>query len=130
MVSIFEKVISVSGNSITAERVSLLSTIHENCANRGNIKVNITSVDPIDKVINADINVTSCTNGTQTLNGTMEVEYVVGSMDALTDPTLDNLKNFEKVTITTSGFTYHQGLDDRTPDEVYWSTLPQKQVAA
>jgi len=24
----------------------------------------------------------------------------------------------------------HQGLDDRTPDEVYWSTLPQKQVAA
>jgi putative transposase len=24
----------------------------------------------------------------------------------------------------------HQGLDDRTPDEVYWSTLPQIQVAA
>ena len=24
----------------------------------------------------------------------------------------------------------HQGLDRRTPDEVYWSTLPQKQVAA
>jgi putative transposase len=24
----------------------------------------------------------------------------------------------------------HQGLDDRTPDEVYWSTLPQKRVAA
>ena len=24
----------------------------------------------------------------------------------------------------------HQGLDDRTPDEVYWSMLPQKQVAA
>jgi putative transposase len=24
----------------------------------------------------------------------------------------------------------HQGLDDRTPDEVYWSTLPQVQVAA
>jgi putative transposase len=24
----------------------------------------------------------------------------------------------------------HQGLDDRTPDTVYWSTLPQMQVAA
>ena len=24
----------------------------------------------------------------------------------------------------------HQGLDDRTPDEVYWITLPQRQVAA
>jgi putative transposase len=24
----------------------------------------------------------------------------------------------------------HQGLDERTPDEVYWSMLPQKQVAA
>ncbi len=24
----------------------------------------------------------------------------------------------------------HQGLDDRTPDEVYWTTLPQMQVAA
>ena len=24
----------------------------------------------------------------------------------------------------------HQGLDDRTPDEVYWSTLPKIQVAA
>jgi len=24
----------------------------------------------------------------------------------------------------------HQGLDDRTPDKVYWSTLPQMQVAA
>ena len=24
----------------------------------------------------------------------------------------------------------HQGLDDRTPDEVYWTTLPQKKVAA
>jgi putative transposase len=24
----------------------------------------------------------------------------------------------------------HQGLDDRTPDEVYWSTLPEVQVAA
>jgi putative transposase len=25
---------------------------------------------------------------------------------------------------------YHQGLDNRTPDEVYWTTLPQMQVAA
>lgn len=24
----------------------------------------------------------------------------------------------------------HQGLDDKTPDEVYWTTLPEKQVAA
>jgi len=24
----------------------------------------------------------------------------------------------------------HQGLDDRTPDEVYWTTLPQMKVAA
>ena len=24
----------------------------------------------------------------------------------------------------------HQGLDDRTPDDVYWTTLPQRQVAA
>lgn len=24
----------------------------------------------------------------------------------------------------------HQGLDDRTPDKVYWSTLPQVNVAA
>jgi putative transposase len=23
----------------------------------------------------------------------------------------------------------HQGLDRRTPDDVYWSTLPQKQAA-
>jgi len=25
---------------------------------------------------------------------------------------------------------WHQGLDDRTPDDVYWTTLPQRQVAA
>jgi putative transposase len=24
----------------------------------------------------------------------------------------------------------HQGLDDRTPDEIYWTTLPKMQVAA
>jgi putative transposase len=23
----------------------------------------------------------------------------------------------------------HQGLDERTPDEVYWTTLPQRRVA-
>jgi hypothetical protein len=106
LVSILEKVMSVSGNSITAKHISSLNSINESCANGGNIEVNITSIDPLDQVINADINVNSCMTGTQTLNGTMKVEYVVESIDALTDPSLDNLKNFKKATITTSGLTY------------------------
>jgi hypothetical protein len=106
LVSILEKVISVSGNNITKEHISSLATIHDNCADGGNIKVDITSVNPFNQTIDADIYVNSCTVGTQTLNGTMEVEYVVGSIDALTNPTFDNLKNFKKLTITTSGFTY------------------------
>lgn len=106
LVSILEKVMSVSGNSITAEHISSLATIHDNCTNGGSIKVDITGVNPFNQTIDADINVNSCTIGTQTLNGTMKVEYVVGSIDALTNPTFDNLKNFKQVTITTSGFTY------------------------
>lgn len=29
-----------------------------------------------------------------------------------------------------NGWRKHQGLDDRTPDEVYWTTLPKQRVAA
>jgi hypothetical protein len=106
LVSIIEKVMSASGNSITAKHISSLTKINENCSNGGSIEVNITDVDPINMVIYADIDVNSCAIGTQTLNGTMEVEYAVESIDALTDPSLDNLKNFKKATLTTSGFTY------------------------
>jgi len=50
------------------------------------------------------------------------------------------LKAYGSLTETRRGLTQyfdfynqrrrHQGLDDRTPDEVYWTTLPQRQVAA
>lgn len=106
LLNIIEKVISASGKSIAAKHISALTSINDNCENGGNITLNINKADPINHIINADINVNSCAIGTQILNGTMEVEYVVESIDALINPTLDNLKNFKKVTITTSGFTY------------------------
>lgn len=106
LLSILEKVLPVSGKSIAARHITGVSVFNEPCANEGSITVNINSVDPFKQLINADINVDACTIGTQTLNGTMHVEYIVGSLDALTNPTLDNLKNFKEVTITTSGFTY------------------------
>lgn len=106
LASILEKILSVSCNSGITLHSSALTTINNNCANGGNIAISIDSVNPLNKVINADINVNSCTTGTETLNGTMSVEYVMNSIGDLTDPTLDSLKNFEKVTITTSRFTY------------------------
>ena len=106
LLSILEKVLPVSGKSIQAKHMSGASVFNEDCAGGGSITVNITGVDILKELINADINVSSCTVGAQTLNGTMHVEYIVGSIDALTNPTLDNLKNFKKVTITTSDFTY------------------------
>jgi len=105
LMSILDTVLSAYRNSVQGKHISALYTYKKNCTN-GDITVNVTSVDPLKKLIHADIDVSSCTVGTQTLNGTMGVDYIVGSIDALTNPTLENLKNFEKVTITTSGFTY------------------------
>jgi hypothetical protein len=106
LASILEKVLSVSVNGGITIHSKALTTINNSCADGGNIAINIDSVNPLNKAINADIDVNSCTTGTEILNGTMNVEYVMNSIGDLTDPTLDTLKNFEKVTITTSHFTY------------------------
>jgi hypothetical protein len=106
LAGILEEVLSASANGGITTHSKALTTINDNCSNGGNIAINIDSVNPLDKVINADVNVNSCTTGTETLNGKMNVKYVMNSIGDLTDPTLDNLKNFEKVTITTSHFTY------------------------
>ena len=106
LVSILDTVLSACRNSLQGKHISALYTSKENCTNGGTITINITSVDLLKKLIHADIDVSSCTVGTQTLHGTMGVDYIVGSIDVLTNPTLENLKNFEEVTLTTSGFTY------------------------
>ncbi len=106
LLSILEKILPVSAKSIQAKHMSGVSVFNETCANGGSITVTITGVDLLKELIIGDVNVSSCTIGAQTLNGTMHVEYIVGSTDALTNPTLDNLKNFKKVTVTTSAFTY------------------------
>jgi len=104
--SILEKVVSASANGGVTIHSEALTTINNNCADGGNIAINIDSVNPLNKVINADVDVNSCTTGTETLNGTMNVRYVMNSIGDLADPTLNSLKDFEKVTITTSHFTY------------------------
>jgi hypothetical protein len=104
LVSILDTVLSAYRYSAQGKHISALYTSKENCTNGGTITVNVTSVDLLKKLIHADIDVSACTVGTQTLNGTMGVDYIVGSINI--PPTLENLKNFEKVTITTSGFTY------------------------
>jgi hypothetical protein len=106
LASVLEKVLSVSINNSITMHSSALTTINNSCAGGGSIAIDINSVNPVNKVIKADINVNTCTTGTETLNGTMSVEYVMKSLADLTDPTLDNLKNFEKLTITTARFTY------------------------
>ncbi len=106
LLKILEKIISTSGKNFAHKNMSTHAVMNEDCEDGGNITLDIDSVDAINKIIIAEVNVNSCTIGPQILNGTMEVEYVVDSIDAITNPTLDNLKDFEKVTITTSGFTY------------------------
>jgi hypothetical protein len=103
---ILEKVLSASINGGVTVHSKALTTIKNDCADGGNISIDISSVNPLDKVINADVDVKSCTTGTETLNGKMNVEYVMNSIGDPTNLTLDSFKNFEKVTITTSHFTY------------------------
>jgi hypothetical protein len=120
LASVLEKVLSVSINSGITMHSSALTTINNSFAGGGNIAININSVNPVNKVIKADVDVNTCTTGTETLNGTMSVEYVMKSMGDLTDPTLDNLKNFEKLTITTAHFTY---VDTANNDNVTLSDI-------
>jgi hypothetical protein len=105
LVGILEEVLSASGSS-AARHISGFSVYDKPCSGGGNIAANVNDVDFVNKLIKGDVNANSCKIGTQTLNGTMHVEYKLKNLSDLQNPTYDNLKNFEKVTITTSGFTY------------------------
>ncbi|MFA4919806.1 MAG: hypothetical protein WC581_11220 [Thermodesulfovibrionales bacterium] len=104
LIRVAQKITAVAETIITTN-VSATSLINENCSDGGHIAVDIDNIDLIKKSLDADINVASCRRGTEILNGKMKVKYKV-SFGALTNPTLDDLRNFEEVTITTSGFTY------------------------
>ena len=103
LVSILEQVLSASGNSVAAKRINGVSVYDKPCES-GNIAATVNDVNVADKLIIGDVNANSCKVGTQTLNGTMHVEYKLKNIDY--PLTYEKLKNFEKVTITTSGFTY------------------------
>jgi hypothetical protein len=105
LLGILEQVLSASGNSAAARHINGVSVYDKPCAG-GNITANVNDVDFVNKLIKGDVNANSCKIGTQTLNGTMHVEYKLKNLSDLQNPTYENLKNFEKVTITTSGFTY------------------------
>ena len=120
LLSILEKALAVSGNGANSKRASDVSSFNQNCSGGGSISANIDmgGIDPFSKLIPVDINISQCTLGTQTLNGSMHVDYIMNSMDVLTDPTIENLKDFKKITVTTtdpSGLTY---LDSVNNDNV------------
>lgn len=104
IIRVAEKVIAAMAPSIT-NSVSAAGLINENCSDGGSINIDIDKIDIVKKRVTADVTVTSCKTGSEILDGRMKVQYEVGS-DALTNPTIDNLRDFDKVTITSSEFTY------------------------
>jgi hypothetical protein len=111
LLSILENALSISGSGADSKHVSDISSFNENCAGDGSISVNIDvgGIDPFNKIIPVDIDISQCKIGTQTLNGSMHVDYEMNSMDVLTNPTVENLKDFKKITVRTtdpSGITY------------------------
>ena len=109
LLSILEKALAVSGNGADSKRASDVSSFNQNCTGGGSISANIDvgGINPITNLIPVDINISQCTIGTQTLNGSMHVDYIMKSFSYPSN--VEDLKNFEKITVTTTdsaGLTY------------------------